>query len=295
MPKKNKYHLAIDCSSFLYAAFYTTGLLAYDGKPTGIIYGFLRKTIKFAERFNTRHVYFCWDHPTNFRKDAYPLYKFNRIKASPEDLLDKKERDTQAKELRHDTLKAMGFMNHLQQRGYEGDDMLAALAKILNGKHIIMVTADADMYQCLDLCDIVNPTTGKIMTRKIFEEKYKVHPSQWPICKSIGGCFGDNVIGIKGAADPAKSEKSKAIRYVRGELSNGIIYDRIESEEGKQIIKRNLPIVTCPYKPEDMKTIILRRNKCTKRKFIDVFSRYNFRSMLETKHFDKWEKIFLRG
>lgn len=297
MIEKNSVHLAIDSSSLVYAAFYTTGLLAEDGKPTGVVFGFLNKLLKLAKDFNTRHVYFCWDHPVNFRKNVYPLYKYNRVdNMSPSDVLDKSDRDAQAKELREISLPAMGFTNHFQQRGYEGDDMLAALAKLLNGRKLLMVTSDTDMYQSLEICDIVNPVTGNIMTQQKFEKKYGVNPSQWPICKAIGGCTGDNVIGIKGAADPSKAKDKNCytLRYVRGELSTGVIYERIRSKEGQNIIKKNLPIVTCPYKPENMKPLIRRRDKCTRKKFIEVFSKYNFRSQLAKGRFSQWETAFLK-
>lgn len=149
------------------------------------------------------------------------------------------------------------------------------------------------MYQCLDVCDILNPSTMKLFTKKHFIEKYKVQPSQWAVCKAIGGCSGDNVIGIKGASDP-KNEASKALKYVRGELRTGVIYERITSDEGKEIVRRNLPIVTCPYKPEDIEHFLRRRDKFTTRKFIKVFSKYGFKSMLETEQFDKWIKYFIR-
>lgn len=294
--KRNSLHLAIDCSSLVYAAFYTTGLLSSDGKPSGVIYGFLNKLLKLSKEFNTRHVYFCWDHPVNFRKDIYSLYKYNRVdNMTPSDKLDKVDRDAQAKELRNNTLPLMGFKNHFQQRGYEGDDMLAMLSSTLNNKKVIMVTSDSDMYQSLDHCDIVNPSTFAMMTKQKLNEKYGVDPSQWPLCKAIGGCTGDNVIGIKGAADPSKSQNknSLTLRYVRGELSSGVVYDRIKSKEGQKIIKKNLPIVTCPYKPEKIKQFILRRDRCTRKKFIEVFSKYNFRSQLSTKRFQQWENAFL--
>lgn len=296
----NKNHLVIDCSSLVYAAFFAFGpVLTYNNKPTGVIYGFLRKILQLGRKFRTSKFYFCWDHPRNFRKDVYPIYKANRRTGlTPTEEQEYSLKDKQENELKDSTLRRMGFMNHFQQRGYESDDFMAVIAERLKTKKVLMVTADNDMWQCLEHCDIINPSTFKRMTEEKFISTYKVYPSQWPICKSIGGCTGDNVVGIKGCGDPKdlkKGPRSRTMQYVRGEISTGIIYDRINSNEGKKIIRKNLPIVTLPYMPEKMKEPFVRRDKCTRKKFIRVFDKYHFKSFLEEETFRQWEEVFLNA
>ena len=64
----------------------------------------------------------------------------------------------------------------------------------------------------------------------------------------------------------------------------------IKSDEGKKIIKRNLPLVTLPF--DGTKRIIFQPDKVTKKKLIKTFSKYNFRSFLKQENFQHWERIF---
>ena len=212
--------------------------------------------------------------------------------------MDKKEYESlliQTMQLGEEILPRMGFRNNFIQLHYEADDLLAYWVNKLEHKknRVIMVTTDADMFQCLDKCDIWMPSKGgKLFTRKHFEKKFSVKPNQWAMAKAIGGCEGDGIKGIKGAADPKKAS-SKALKYLQGKLPKGVILERIESREGKQIIERNFPLVCLPYREDLMKRMIRRRNTFTKRKFIRQFSRQRFMSFLKEKNLKKWQETFL--
>lgn len=294
-----KQHLIIDCSSLIYSSFYAYGILSYNGEKTQVIFGFLVKLLQLCKKYKTNKIYFCWDSAYNKRKDDYKEYKENREKRrkkmSPREFKDMENMFKQRDTIYESVLPTLGFNNSFEQYGYEADDLMAVICEELYSmnKKCLMVTSDADMYQCLDKCDILNPSTLKKMTNKIFQQEYKTTPNHWPMLKACGGCLGDNVIGIKGAADPAKSKSSKAISYIRGELKRGKIYERIESEKGQKIIERNLPIVTLPYKRDELKPIIFKRNTITKENLIKVFGRYNFQSFLEKDIFKHWERLFL--
>jgi 5'-3' exonuclease len=41
--------LLIDCSALAYAAFFSFGALSNDSQPTGVLYGFVAKTLLLAE------------------------------------------------------------------------------------------------------------------------------------------------------------------------------------------------------------------------------------------------------
>jgi len=212
--------------------------------------------------------------------------------------MDKKEYESlliQTMQLGEEILPRMGFRNNFIQLHYEADDLLAYWVNKLKHKknRVIMVTTDADMFQCLDKCDIWMPSKGgKLFTKKHFEEKFNIKPDQWAMAKAIGGCAGDGVEGIEGVSDPKKAS-SKALKYLQGKLPKGVILERIESREGKRIIERNFPLVCLPYREDLMKRMIRRRNTFTKRKFIRQFSRQRFMSFLKEKNLRKWQEIFL--
>ena len=124
--------IIVDSSSLIYSAFFTTGSLSYDGKDTGIIYGFLRKVLRIGEKFKTNKFYFCFDHRINYREKIYPEYKANRNNRKKEmtdiEKQQKQSRIKQTDELREKVLYRLGFKNIYYQEGYESDDLMALLA-----------------------------------------------------------------------------------------------------------------------------------------------------------------------
>lgn len=292
--------ILVDASSLTYAAFHAMGHLRYDGQRTGVIFGFLSRMLQMAVKFNTNKFITCWDSRTDegLRIKDYPDYKKKRFdKRNDMSELEKKERQSlleQTALLAGFILPQMGFRNIFIQKGWEADDLIGYWVNKLKKKkvNLIVVTTDADMYQCLNYCKIYSPTKKKFFTKKDLQSKYGISPEQWPMAKAIGGCQGDNVIGIQGASDP-KNPKSKSLKYLRGELKKGVIFDRIESKEGKKIIERNLPLVTVPYRPDIIQPMIIRRNVYNRKRFIKVFGQYNFKSFLEEKKFNEWERAFL--
>jgi len=289
--------IVVDCSTVAYAALYSYGHLSYGNEPTGIIFGFLSKLLIIAEKFETNRFVFCWDSKWTHRENDYPGYKEKRhsrqADLSPEDIQMFKSLDDQRNIIRKNILPYMGFRNNFVRPGYEADDLLAIWVRKLSSRFkVIMVTTDQDMYQCLDCCDIFSPQKKRLFTNQDLLREYNISACQWSLAKAIGGCSGDEVVGIYGAADP-KSPKSKALKYLRGELTKGKIFDRIECEEGKAIIKKNLPIVTTPYRADEMKRMILRRDKLDKQKFINIFEQYDLRSFLKPEKFAKWKSLFL--
>jgi 5'-3' exonuclease len=277
-------------------AFYSVGHLSYSGRETGIIYGFLRNILSLATRFNTNHFIFCWDSKLSHRRDIYPDYKKKR-RAKREDALEDqiayRSLLKQKQELEQNILPALGFNNSFLIKGYEGDDLLAYWALRLKTRSII-ITTDVDMYQCLNDCDIWNPRKKALFTKTHLLKEFGVNPSKWALAKAIGGCSGDGVIGIEGVSDP-KNPTSKALRYIQNALPKGTTLDKIQSKEGQAIIKRNLPLVTVPYKHNGifLNRMILRRNTFTKDGFLLIFDQLHFASFLEENYFKKWARAFL--
>ena len=293
----SKPYLIFDATAIAYAAFYSTGSLTYRGKQTGVIYGFVRRLMNIGYKYKTDKMIFCWDAGKSYRHNHYPQYKRNREKKKIEfSPAEKKLHDGllfQSLQLNHEILPRMGLRNSFCVLDYEADDLVAYFVNKLNGSKII-VGDDSDLYQLLDRSDMHLLKKNKRVNKKWFKKKFGIHPDQWVEAKAIGGCAIDNIIGIQGVADP-KSPSSKALKYIRGELNAGKIYDRITSKEGQQIITRNRPIVTVPYLPDLIPRLMYRRHKVTRNKLLREFDRWHFVSMLEDDNFKKWQRIFLHG
>lgn len=290
-------YILIDCSSLAYAAFYAYGPLSYQDQPTGVIFGFLEKTLSIANRLKTNNFVFCWDSLWTYRKEAFWDYKRvreeKRAKETEEEILARLSLEEQKNLLMERIIPELGFKNSFSRSGFEADDLLSVLARKLKRHDVFMVTGDSDLYQCLNHCKIFNPTKNIIYSKKDFEKDYGISPEQWPMAKAIGGCRSDNVPGIFGVSDP-KSKSSKALKYLKGELNKkGLIYERITSKKGKEIIERNLPLVTAPFKEEKMKRLIIKRNDFSSKKFISIFEEYGLHSFLKEKKFKLFKEIFL--
>ena len=279
--------LMIDCSQLCYKAFYTSLKgLSYDEKETGIIFGFLMQVFKLSKDFNTDKFLFCWDSKRNLRKMMYPEYKEKRKKElTEEEIEDNDLLYKQMDMLRKDILPRMGFVNSFIRSGYEADDLIAYLAK--RGKGHLIVSNDKDLYQLLDDCPIYLGVKERF-TKNDFVDFYGIEPSQWVEAKAIGGCNSDCVKGVKGAADPAKSTSSKAIAYIKGELTKGVVFDRIK--ESKDIIERNKKLVTIPF--DDGFDLEIKEDEFKFLDWLDVFDEFDLRSFSTMKYLANLKKYF---
>ena len=281
----------LDCNNICHIAMHSMGDLSHREMRTGVIFGFFLKLLAVAREFETHGFVMCWDSRRSIRQKHFPDYKRKRREARREMTSDEEYRYLsmveQTQQLREDILPQLGFKNNFIQTGYESDDLMAYIVKANRDLNWLMVTSDNDMYQCLDYCDIYNPQTKKAINRNSFERKYGITPRQWVQAKAIGGCDSDNVPGVEGVADP-KRETSKALKYIRGELTKGKIFDRIEASD--DLIDRNIALVALPLSGVNGMRLRLAECRFDRGDFRAVFDEYGFQSFL--RDFNKWEMFF---
>lgn len=279
--------LIIDSNNLAYSSFYAFKDLSYQEKKTGVIFGFIQKVISLAKKFETKNFIFCWDSKKSYRKLIYPEYKANRRK----DLTEQEKADLQLAfeqftELRTKTLLEMGFNNNLMQTGYEADDLIAKIVIENCNQSFWIASTDQDMYQLLDKAAMYNHKTKKKTLYKDIVSKYSATPSLWAEVKAVAGCDSDNVKGIKGVGEMT------AIKYLQDRLLEGKIKDRIESKEGQRIIERNRQLVYLPFQGRKKLNTKLKEDSLKKDKFIEVFMRYGFESLLKKEAVENWAKPF---
>ena len=224
------------------------GGLSHEGGPTGIIYGFLKSIPMYQEMFDTPHIIFCWDSKTSKRQEIFSKYKLNRIirqkEMNEEELNFEYTFRFQMKMLRLKYLPMIGFQNIFCQKGYEADDLIASLCLSISEKsNIVIITSDQDLYQCLTTnIFIYDPNKRKRMTLQGLYKQYGVRPHEWKMMKAIAGCSTDNVPGVKGIGEKT------ALKYLIEGLSDTTkAFQRINSEQGWKIYKRNLKLVSLPF------------------------------------------------
>lgn len=265
--------------------------LSHNDKQTGVIYGFLRYVLKYAKMFNTKTFAFAWDSKKSFRADIYREYKANRTPTQPsfdEQWLHKTAM-SQFHELRKKVLPAIGFQNNFIQTGVEADDIIARIVRGVKEAQaitdIVVVSQDNDLWQLLEWCDILDPSSDKILTKGKFKKTYNIRPEQWAEVKSLAGCGTDNVAGIEGVGE------GKALQYITGKLTKGKVYERIQSQEGQKIIGRNRHLVTLPFHRTN-EFYLSFEDKFYLHNFERICENYGLQSFLNIPAFNEWRKFF---
>lgn len=239
--------LVLDVHYLCHRAFHAQGNLTWNGDPTGVIFGFLKSISGFKDEFNTERIAFCFEGEKLHRKAIYQPYKANRGQGRVKTPVDQRAYSSlkiQIEELRRTYLPQIGFKNVFRFKGYESDDVMAALAaKADRENEVVLVTADSDMYQCLSpFVSIYHPQKQVTFDADWFRGIYGIRPSKWAVVKAISGCKSDNVQGVGGVGEIT------ALRFLRKELPrNSAAFGRITSKAGKAIVRLNRKLVQLPY------------------------------------------------
>lgn len=201
--------LLLDMSYLAWRAQYTTGSLQYKGRPTGVLYGLLREIRSLQERFQNYYMAFAFDSRHNIRIDKYPFYKESRN--CVDEAFQKTRQDVRAQltQMRRFILPFLGYKNVFQQRGYEGDDIIASMVRNMDEREsAVLISNDEDLYQLLSLnVSICKPVTKGIFDLREFRHQYyNIQPQDWPRVKAIAGCTTDDIDGVTGVGDKTASK-----------------------------------------------------------------------------------------
>ena len=281
--------ILIDSNHYCHRAKHTTGDLSTEEFATGIMFGFLMQILKDSERLESNKLVFFWDSQKSIRKDKYPFYKKKRIEKKKELTEEEQHLETLAYKqftmLRRTVLPEIGFRNNFVQPGFEADDLMAKFVCYRDYLDCVMATADNDMWQCLELCDIYHPSLKKMITKESFMKEYGIIPGSWEQVKEIAGCGTDGVPGVYNVGN------ATAIKYLNGTLpKHHKTYKDITSEEGKKIAKRNRWLVSLPI--PGTKLFPMRKDRFSVPAFIRICKKYEFDSFLKREWLDRW-KTFL--
>jgi len=284
-------NMIIDCHYLCWGASFALPDMSAEDQEVGVIYGFLRQILSLSKKFKTKDFYFCWDSKKSHRKLIFPDYKKKRAakkkEMKPEDLSRILATHEQIGKLRNEILPTMGFNNSFFRNGYEADDLICHLVRKLKGPNTI-ISSDEDLYQLLDHADMYSTQKGKVFKVKDLAKKYNgCTPKEWVDVKALGGCGSDEVPGIKGVG------AIKAVKYLHGEMKPGVIKERIESEEGRSIYKRNLELVKLPLH-EGVFDVAdnIQEDTITSHAMLTLFEKYRFASFLRGDAFSSWVTNF---
>ncbi len=251
--------LIVDTHNVAWRSHHAMKGLSHDGKPTAVLFGFLRDVVHFRGKFRADSCVFCFDQGRSLREKEYPFYKANRRKDQGDWSANYQERVKElaaVKEQLFDLqliLPAVGFKNMFHQQGYEADDLIASacLDSLPEGDEAVILGSDRDMLQLLSgQVSIWNYRSH--VTLQSFWQEWKLEPKHWIDVKALAGCSSDGIKGIKGVGEIT------AARFIKGELKSGKTLDRIASEEGHVIWDRNRKLVELPW--PGLKPMVLRED-----------------------------------
>ncbi len=216
--------LIVDGSNLLHRQLCQPSLwaLEYSGKKTGAVFGFFRSLLVILSKYPTHYPIIIFDKGRSARRLAlYPNYKRKDEK--------KKEKDDKLGFMSklptgEDYLKELYRQGDIIQvllsklkiptlvmRGWEGDDLMAILSRLVEDG--IIITDDRDMYQLLsENTAIYRSTQDEVVRLSDATDPIYLNSRSYVIHKSIVGDVSDNIPQVaKGIGDRRALDLVKCI------------------------------------------------------------------------------------
>lgn len=258
MSPSTKPFVLIDCSSYLYRAFYALPPLTNSqGQQTGAIFGVANMVKKLLKDYQPDYLAIVFDAPgKTFRDELFQEYKATRA-PTPAEII---SQFPYLKEL----LEAMG-LPVLQISGVEADDVIASLALRAKaaGFSVLISTGDKDIAQLVDeQITLINTMNNSILDRDGVIKKFDIPPERIVDYLALIGDSVDNIPGI-----PKVGPKT-AVKWLQqyGSLDQIVMHaDEIKGVVGENLrnnlttleLSRQLATVKCdveiPFAIENLK------------------------------------------
>ncbi len=287
--------IIVDSHYVCHAAKYVLPTLSYGERGTGVVFGFLSRVLGLAETFKCRNFIFAWESPGGHRelkrRALYSGYKERAGDRAPEEVDLDRIAVPQFGEVRSCMLPDLGFRCQLQVPGYEADDVIAKVIADNPEDEFVVVSRDEDLYQLLRPNVVMyDPKEKRVFSAADFYVRYGIPPRLWVKVKTLAGCSGDGVPGVKGVAEKT------ALRYVLGELPPHYkTWNAIRAAESKGETELARRLVKLPFDDELPDYRLGDSDEFRMDRFIKVCERYGFRSFLVGNQIDLWRKLFVDG
>jgi len=272
----------VDGSSYIHRAYHAIRSLATSGgKPTNAIFGFTNMVLKLVGDKTPIYAAVVFDAkgPT-FRHEIYEAYKANRP-PMPEDMA---EQIPYIKKI----VEGLG-LKMLEKPGFEADDIMGTLGRILEEKgcRVVMVTGDKDFRQLITAdTSMWDTMKDKVTDFDALTSAVGLEPEKIIDVMGLSGDTSDNIPGV-----PGVGEKT-AIKLVREFGSLESVFEHLDEISGEKLKERlaqahdaallSKRLVTIdrfvPLKPEETD---LRVEEPRRELLADIFRELEFRSLWE--------------
>ena len=194
--KQGERHLIlVDGSGYIFRAFHALPPMTNpEGVPVNAVFGFTNLLAQFLTRHAGSHIAVVFDAARlNFRNEIYADYKAHRPEP-PEELIPQFA-------LIRDATDALGVL-HVEQEGFEADDLIAAYAKAFLAEgpgQVTIVSSDKDLMQLVRPgVQLLDPIKQKPIREPEVLEKFGVTPDKVVEVQALAGDSTDNVPGVPG-------------------------------------------------------------------------------------------------
>lgn len=191
-------NIVVDGSNLAYRTYHALKaipepLVDKQGRPTGLLFGFLRSLAALKKRFPTHQFHVVWDGSKQRRKAQYAEYKANRSSA---DIFS----DGQMEAIRQ-CLPCLGVFQ-AKNPDEEADDVIASLVRgALRDHKNLIVSTDHDFLQLVTfttslLVPKVGPRSEMVYDPDRVMEEYGVPPEKILQLRAMLGDTSDNLPGV---------------------------------------------------------------------------------------------------
>jgi len=290
MNEKKKIYL-IDGYNFIYRLFYAVPQFSLkDWTPINTVFGIAKIIINLYKDDKPDYLVFILDYKwKKIREEIYPEYKWTRDRM-PTDL-----------KIQEDLilwlLETFGIKT-VQEEWYEADDVIWTLALRLKediNNEVFILSWDKDLYQFIDnnVC-IYDTMKRKIFHRNESFEKFWVNPEHVVDYLSICWDSSDNIPGIpwfwpKKAQELINKFWSLENIYENIEELTGKTKETLEQNKEVAFLSKKLASIYTKLELEwfDIEEHNFRSINLYNEKIIELFKKYEFKSLIPTEHQDK--------
>jgi 5'-3' exonuclease/transcription antitermination factor NusG len=215
------------------------------GRPTGLIFGFIRSLSALKKRFQTAKIHVCWDGSSGRRKAVFAGYKANRPARTTEGF-------DQIGFLRG-LLPLAGVMQAWNPQE-EADDVIATLTRgAFKQQRNLIVTTDRDLLQLVTGTTVVLIPESGGRKEILFDEdrvmqEYGVEPARMPQLRAMAGDTSDNIPGVSRVPSKILSALVRSYGTVDKIFSSGLPgltkTQYVKLREAEEQIRLNVDLMT---------------------------------------------------
>lgn len=222
---------------------------------------FLKFICNDALMLKATHVLVVFDSKRSWRHDLYKEYKANRNKGAQEVTINTGEKIMLEITAGSMVKKAkmvceLAGLPVAQKKGYEGDDLLACVAKSVPGK-VIIGTRDKDVHATITEDGRVQvwwPSEKVMMDWKAVIKKFGVRPDQIAAYLALLGDKVDNIPGIPDIGDKTAAKWLAEHGSIRGMLQDEKIMKKLKPHKATLVMCKKLTTLKddVVFKVEDL-------------------------------------------